>query len=45
MFSWKKAINNLGLNPMTEGNLIRIPPAFRRRRKELSKVAANCRKF
>ncbi len=40
----EKAIreSNLGLNPMTEGNLIRIPiPALsEERRKELSKVAA-----
>ena len=40
----EKAIreSNLGLNPMTEGNLIRVPiPALsEERRKELSKVAA-----
>ncbi len=42
--SVEKAIreSNLGLNPMTEGNLIRIPipPLSEERRKELSKIAA-----
>ena len=41
----EKAIReaNLGLNPMTEGQLIRIPmpPMTEERRKELSKVAKN----
>ncbi len=43
--SVEKAIReaNLGLNPMTEGQLIRIPmpPMTEERRKELSKVAKN----